>query len=170
MRQLPGKPRAGWLLWALGSLGAGNEVGEGLLGPNPSLVVGTIASPVFNFVKSPSFLLQLGLESRRPRPSPGGLRAEAGEVLGGGSSAGSSNENQQTREWGPVCAPDTKQAEIRRGGREILPVCPSPVHPPPCQVRTPARTLRITHRVAPSGSGRLLREASERGRPQVFLY
>lgn len=72
----------------------------------------------------------------------------------------SGNENQQACERGLLCAPDTKWAQIWRGGSEILWPCPS---------QDPSRDPQSRTWWPPPGPG-LHREASERGKTFVFLY
>lgn len=138
------------------------ERGIGLRPQPGSLPQGTITSPVFNSRRGPSFLLHLRVESGSRRPSQGGPRAEARLCWEEGRAPASGNENQQARECGPVCAPDTKRAEVGRGAREVLSL-PVPCLSPSPQLGSPARTLRIPPNPEwplPE-SGHLRREASE---------
>lgn len=126
--QLPGPARAGLHLGP-GHLHLGWErqawpqpwaEGRGSSQPRPR----DRSSPHRPVLRAPSFRAggaalsspHGGVEGRSPGPScgPGG---RAGRVEG--RAPAGRNENQQARERGPVCAPDTKQPLIRRGRSQI---------------------------------------------------
>lgn len=112
------------LVLALGSL-------NGLLGATPSLVHCLAPLQVqfsellfLNFKRGPSFTSHLGVGSRSPRLSLGAPDQRQGKCWEESQMPAGGNENQQACERGLVCAPDTKQAQIGRGGSEIQ--CPHP--------------------------------------------
>lgn len=97
--------------------------------------------------KGPLIFPHWGYLSRSPLPSleaPGwrkGQGWEEGRTL-------VVMRTSQTHERGPVCAPDTKQAKIRKGRRKILPPSPRAA----AQVRIQAGTLSVIHMaVTPKG-------------------
>lgn len=88
------------------------------------------------------FLLHIsGLKVGATQTLPGWPQSQRLGCVGReGHAPASGNENQQSRECGPVCAPDTKRAEVGRGAQRSF-LCPSCLSP--LAVGIPGRTLRI---------------------------